>query len=180
MHRVDADRFVTAVESVTPYLRTYRTALWGFIQDPVSISSKSMPGLTFTTANELVMDPSALSLAGSSSSYVSAKDEFEQDSASSANLEAHDAVLTTPGLLAQVFSHLGCIKAIALCSTINKCWQAASQQVQLRSIVLRPANGLTLAEAECILVVCKTLKAQVKGIFSQLRHNRHLYQKEPS
>ena len=85
-------------------------------------------------------------------------------------LQVHDAVLTTPGLLARVLNHLGCIKAIARCSTVNKCWQAASQQVQLRSIVLAPANGLTLAEAECFLEVYKKRKAQAQGTFSQLRH----------
>ncbi len=69
----------------------------------------------------------------------------------------------------QVLNQLGCIKAAARCSTVNKYWQAAFLQVQLRSIALTPANGvLTLAGAECVLEVCKKLKVQ--GMFSQLQH----------
>ncbi len=65
---------------VSPLLR--------YIQRRLFISAKSIPGLTYTTANALVMNPPALSPESSSSSYVSAKDDFEQDSASSATSEA--------------------------------------------------------------------------------------------
>ncbi len=83
-------------------------------------------------------------------------------------LQACVAALESPGLLVQVLNHLGCIKAVALCSTVNRSWQAASQQVQLHSVTLMPANEvLSSAEAKRDLKMCKKLGAQ--GMFNQLQ-----------
>jgi len=83
-------------------------------------------------------------------------------------LQACVAALESPVLLAQVLNHSGCIMAIARCSMVNRAWQAASQQVQLHSVTVMPANGvLTWAEAKRDLKMCKKLGA--RGMFNQLQ-----------
>jgi len=83
-------------------------------------------------------------------------------------LQACFAALESPGLLVQVLNHLGCIQAVALCSIVNRSWQAASQQVQLHSVTMIPeVEALNSAEAKRDLKICKKLGAQ--GMFDHLQ-----------
>ncbi len=75
------------------------------------------------------------------------------------------AALDSPGLLVQVLNHLGCIQAVALCSMVNRSWQAASQQVQLHSVTMIPENEALSSVRD--LKICKKLGAQ--GMFDHLQ-----------